>query len=411
MITGAGLAFALLLMAPMPVNGDVEDTSVSGRVVNGTSDQAAPAGLEVTLHRFLESGEAEVYTALTDGDGRFEFQDVTIAGDTLYALTTSYYDVLYSSRLEQGEAVELTIYETSSDLALLRIEKDLLVVVGAYGDERRLSVFQVASLVNDADRTFVPDLGEPASMSFVRFSLPSGAEGLDVASDLPGGDILSVGTGFAITAPVPPGSHQVTYVYSLPYEGTHLNLSRSFPMGAGSFQVLLPDGLGHVGDPGALTALPPVDLEGRSYRPWTTGQLASGARVDVEIRGLPQPPLMERVSDALADGPYLKVGIPSAVGLVLGALLLYGLAFWKAGKPTVAIGGPESPATGLASGVPRHGAAYRPGESSGQERRSLIEEIARLDDGFQQGEMEEQAYVQRRQELKARLRHPPPTPG
>ena len=56
-------------------------------------------------------------------------------------------------------------------------------------------------------------------MSFLRFSLPPGTHDLDVQSNLPSREIISVGSGFAVTSPVTPGGHSVEFSYIFPYEG------------------------------------------------------------------------------------------------------------------------------------------------------------------------------------------------
>ena len=392
-----GLALAVLFLMPVPLYGEGHATSIKGRVVNGTSGVAAPTDLEVTLHIISRSGEVDIATALTDRDGRFQFQNVVVDNDFTYAVTTSYQDILYSSRLDSlalTEPVELTVYETTSSLEALHIDADVLLISGTDEDNRSLAAFEVVRLVNEGDRTFVPDLTQPGSMSFLRFSLPDGATNPDVASDLPGGQIIIVGTGFALTAPVTPGSHQVTYTYSLPYKGSHVELTHSYPMGAETFRLLLEDTLGDLQGSGVLTPQSPASMEGKAYRVWGASQLSPGTRLNVEIVGLPQPSLLQQLGDTLTDGPYLKIGIPGAVGLVLAGLLLYVLAFKQLGKATTA-----NPGLGAAAAVMSIPASDQPE----RERRAMVEAIARLDDLSQRGEVTQEEYQQRRQELKARL--------
>ena len=376
---------------------------IEGRLVNGTSGLETPAGLEVFLHVIDGRGDLDVTSVKPDGEGRFVFEDVELDGDFTYAVTASYHDILYSSRLdplESAEPVELLTYEATDSIRALGVEADVLLIRRADGDGRSLSAFEVVRLENGGDRTFIADLERPGSMNFLRFSLPSGATDLQVSSDLPDGDIITVGSGFALTASVVPGSHQVTYSYRIPYEGNQLELARSFPMGAESFRLLVEDGLGELRGPDFLSSLPTVDVEGKAYRVWGTTQLNPGDRLSVEMSGLPRPAPLRRLGDVLTDGPYLKVGIPAALGLVLMGLLMYALVLGRARKgPAPGMAGEGTGTESLAN------AAYPPEWSPQAERRALTEVIAGLDQDFEQGGMTWAEYQERREALKARLRN------
>ncbi len=391
-ILGAlGLAAFLMTAAPSSGEGDM---TIVGRVINGTSGVEAAAGSEVTLHLIGSGGEVATATAVTAEGGRFVFPDVEQNEDYAYAVAARHQEVLYSSRLDPsklGEPVEIIIYEAGSNLDALRIGAQVQLISGV-GSDGTLSVFEVVSLVNEEDRTFVPDLERPASMSFLRFGLPSEATGLEVASDLAGGSIISVGSGFALTAPVTPGSHNVTYAYGVPYEGGRHELTRSFPMGAETFRLLLAESLGDLKDLGSLSAADPVQVEGKSYKVWEENELAAASLVSVEIAGLPQESPLRRLGDALVDGPYLKIGIPGVVGLVLVGLLMYVLVLRK---PV----GPRAVAVGTGNATPSDES-----DDLAPERRSLVEEIAMLDDLAQRGEITQEDFRWQRQELKDRLR-------
>ena len=92
------LALVPLFLLPSPLYGE-EPVTITGRLVNGTSGAEDPADLEVTLHIIGSSGEVDIVTALTDGDGGFTFHDVEVEADSTYALTASYRDILYSKQV------------------------------------------------------------------------------------------------------------------------------------------------------------------------------------------------------------------------------------------------------------------------------------------------------------------------
>ena len=390
----AGIALALVPLLSSPLHG-AETVTVVGKVANGTAGQESPAGLEVTLHVIGDDGGVDVSAAATDGNGRFLFPDVEVIEGSSYTIATSYQDILYSQTLEPADLsmpVELLVYEATGSLESIRVQKDVLLIRGADSSEETVTAVEVVTLVNGGDRTFLPDLSEPGRMAFLRFSHPAGAIGLEVASDLSGGEVVTVGTGFALAAPVKPGVHQVSYTYRLPYDGGRLEFEHSFPMGADTFQLLVSEEAGRLRPGAGLAALPPPEVGG--YSVWGAQQQLPGSRLTLKLEGLPRPPWHQRLGDALTDGPYLNIGLPAALGLVMAGLLIYVLAF-------------RGRAGALASGV--QGAVLPAGAGSVQEgpalseRGSLATEIARLDELYESGQMPKEDYQRVRQELKSRL--------
>ena len=392
-----GLVLAGVFMMPAPLVGE-DQATITGRVLNGTSGAGNPSGIGVTLHIFGGDEEVDISSTMTDGEGRFRFREVEPNDDFVYAVTATYLEVLYSSRVDPlllSEPVELTVYETTSSIESVRVGANVLLIGSAGQDKKQMSAFEVVRLENDGDRTFVADLDQPGSMNFLRFSVAAGATDLNVSSDLPGGDILTVGSGFAITSPVTPGPHQVSYTYRIPYSGTRMELRRSFPMGADTFRLLLEDGLGELRSTGTLTPQSRAEAEGKSFNVWGATQLTPGARLDVELSDLPQPPLLRRVGDAFTDGAYLKVGIPGAVALVLGAVLIYATVLRQPRQETAAASGPRTTMP-----LPLDSAH---GSQPEVDRSSLVEAIAQLDERFQLGEIGEEDFRRHRYDLKARL--------
>ena len=390
------VAVVLFLAASGAIHAE-EPVTIAGRIVNGTQGEPAPGGLEVILHVIRENGDLDLTSGATNPDGGFRFEDVAVEEDSTYALTASYLDVPYSIRLDPAalEAlVELTVYQTVGSLDDIRVGADFLLLREIEGDSTNLAAFAVVTLTNGGDRTFVPDLTRPASMGFLRFSLGDGTSQPEVSSDLPGGEIISVGTGFALTAPVTPGAHQVTYRYLVPYENGSLELDRSFPLGAESFRLLLEEGLGTLRLPSPLNPLEPAESEGKSYRVWGATDLEQGIRLTLHVDGLPEAGALSRLGDAVTDGPYFKIGIPAAVGLVLASLLLYGL-FAR-----------QAPATSTVASIAGPAGAASADGGEGDPHDGL----ARPEDLSPQGGVSRAEHSRRQRELEGRLPGPATTP-
>ena len=105
-------------------------------------------------------------------------------------------------------------------------------------------MFEIAQIGNESNRTFVPNLKDPAKMAFLRFPIAREAIDLQVQTQLPEGQVIQVDRGFGLTTPVPPGDHGIAFTYTINYEGDSLDLSRTFSRGNKSFRILQPNDIG-----------------------------------------------------------------------------------------------------------------------------------------------------------------------
>jgi len=313
---------------------------VSGTVVNGTSGGEAPAGVTVLLHRFgAGSGSVDTYEETTDADGAFRFHRVPGVSDgDSFALAVDYGETRYTEVLSQAEIADpvvLTVYEFTRDVGVVTTTEQSIIVAGIDSATRRMAAVQLFTLENRSDTTLVPDLSAPpmiGQFSFLRFSLPAEAANLDVSTDLVGGEVIPVGTGFAITAPVQPGRHQVSFTFTVPYQGDTLAWRDNTLQGAESLRVLIPKEFGDIGV-GGLPAQEPLNLGEITYRVWGTESLAPGAGVDLLLSGLPEPSWITRLGNPLSEARFWYAAIPVVVAALLACLLIWGV--WR--RPTESV--------------------------------------------------------------------------
>jgi hypothetical protein len=332
----------LLAIVPVVVKAQSPDTiSVTGTVVSGTQGVDAPAGVTVLLHRFgAGAGSIETYEQTTDADGAFRFDDVPAVaeGDSI-ALAVDYGETRYTEVLSQSdlaEPVALTVYEFTRDVGVVTTTEQSIIVAGIASATRRMAAVQLFTLENRSDTTLVPDLSAPpmiGQFSFLRFSLPAAATDLDVSTNLVGGEVIPVGTGFAITAPVPPGRHQVSFTFTVPYEGNEIGWRDNTLQGAESLQLLIPTEFGNIGVAG-LTPGDGFSVGEVTYRVWSTENLAPGAGVSITLSGLPQPTWIDRVGNPLSEARFWFGALPIMVALALVGLLVWGI--WR--RPTASAG-------------------------------------------------------------------------
>ena len=219
-----------------------EPLSVRGRVVNGTEGFAAPTDIAVLMlvtgadGTLSGTGQASI-----EVDGSFVFEDAPRVADGVYTLSVDYGGVFYGLALPSEEIDAdhtITVYEATEDAGIIVVDRQVMVVTGFNVTERVATVTEFVRFENPTDRTLQPNLetARPGMFSFMRFALPPDATNVTVQSDLRGGEVISVGTGFALTAPVPPGEHSVDFAYTFPYEGSSVAYRNSLPQGPGSFR-------------------------------------------------------------------------------------------------------------------------------------------------------------------------------
>ncbi|MFB3119217.1 MAG: hypothetical protein ACE1Y2_01660 [Stenotrophomonas maltophilia] len=385
--------------SPQPVvaRGSFNQVTVAlaGQVVNRTDGATLEPGLRVTLHSFSQSsGVFLSQDAATDDSGSFFFPKVELLQEGGYAVTTGYAETRYSTLFRPEDLdgpVELVVYETTQDISVIRVVHQALILTEVDPSQQMITAAIFVNLANESDRTLLPDLTNvgPGRFSFLRFSLPPLAEELDVQSDLVGGQIIPTGSGFAMTAPINPGEHNISFSFRFPYQGNALSYKQSLLQGADVFQVLIPQRLSEI-QVKTLEPVPALNAAGASYLVWERADLAPGLGVEVELANLPRSNPLSRWARAATDASFWQVALPAAMGAVLAGLLIYGGVLRI---PRAVAGDPAVP--GRASSEPT---------PSGRAR--LIGEIAALDDGFQAGGIDPATYASRRAELKALVLNP-----
>ena len=298
-------------------------------------------------------------------------------GGVFYGNSLSFQDVL--------DEVQLTVYETTQDASVVRVTRQLLVIAGVNQNDREISAIEFVQLNNNSDRTLLPDLSNPGQLSFLRFALPLEATELSVRSNLPGGDIVSIGTGFALTSPVSPGDHNVEFSFRFPYQGDSVSYRQSLPQGADVYQVLLPRRLAQV-QVQPLRPISSVNVESSEFLIWEERGFEPGQGTALELTNLPQPGLVSRLQTSVTDGTFWKVAIPGAVGAVLALLLLFGA--FRAPRPASSPVGENSEEL----------------DSNLAQRAALVRQVASLDEEFQQGMLAEAEYLGQREALLTRIR-------
>jgi hypothetical protein len=315
---------------PTPAQG------AGGQVINATTGEPAPGGLQVMLHMWTEDYEDRgMIHSETQADGSFTFPEAPLLPGISYAVMAVYQGAAYVSPPQQvGEEGTLEpfvvqIYEMSPDPSAVSIPSMHVLLDYAQGGllVAELYVFSNAGNTSLGGAVELAD-GEQATL---RFELPPGAANVMFPGS-PAGRLRPVEGGFALLEPIGPGenSAQVMVRYVLPYEGETV-LRHAVPLPVEEVNVMVRHGTGLEVDlpDSAYAGLQRVG-EGQVFGRYVLDPMAAGQALELPIKGLPELPvaLEEPAAAQAADGPSA-----TAFGLGLAGLaaLVAGLWLWRSG--------------------------------------------------------------------------------
>ena len=390
LLAAAFLATSLALLATgLGTSAAQESITLHGTVTNGSqgSGPLAPELPVLLLVSDQRGGLISTDLTTTDDAQRFRFEGLELVAGGSYTVGTEYAGVLYRATvMAEGlkEEINLAVYETTQDVSVVGVTSQVMVVAEIDEKHRQVTATEFVRLANQSDRTLLPAPPETGRMSFLRFSLPRNATELDVQADLPGGEIISVGTGFALTSPVAPGEHAIEFSYRFPYQGDRLSFQQNLLQGAEIYQVMVSDRLSRV-EVAPLNPVEPVSIQGSVYQVWEGREFSPGQGLLLELVNLPQPGLLARLQNTLDNGTFWQTAIPGAVGTVLAFLLIFGIL--------------KGPRRTTAYGIPP------PARSDGNQaqRSRLVRNLAALDERYHRGDVPEAEYQGTRQQLKTSI--------
>ena len=380
-------------VTPFP-GAALSETVTSTATSSVTVEMTLPEGVELSseplITLYVVDSMALTYstTVSTRSGNSYLFEDVEMIEGRAFVATADYANVTYNSTIQmvqdltQPVLLQLEVYDVTTDTAGLQIDR--LHMFMDFISEDVVQVVELLILSNSGDSTIV---GAGAGEPVVYFSLPDGATDLQFQDGVLGDRYLQTPTGFADSMPVAPGSgnYQVVVAFNLPYE-RKLSFSQKMDYPVASSIVLIPE-MGVRSKSSVLKDEGVSDMEGTEYRSFSSQSLDRGALLEIELSGAPKLAGAQVTTD---DRTGLLIGL-AGLGL---ALTLAGL--WLYRREKLSAGAEAEDLEGEDGEVDEAGAA----EETVDE---LMDAIIALDDLYKAGELPQEAYEQRRAELKARL--------
>ena len=348
--------------------------TISGSVIQGTAGATLPVGEPVVLHIVDASGERVVTETTPNADGTYQFTDVLIVPNSGYFVSIDYGNGTFNSEFASltpdspNVNLNVTVYETTDDDSVIQINMVLTQVDVL--DDNTLQIWQLISVVNTSDRLYVYTDYRGVSVS-VRVPAPSGVQ-LSTDNDLSRFE-YSEGAIYD-TRPVRPGQeHTFHLLYTAPFDGS-LTFAQNFPYNfSGPYEVYVDESRLKLEGDGWLTLDEPQVISDVTYR--------GIAMVDGFTADTPIEFTVKRSGLGIAfNREWFGYGI-----ILLGCVFI-GVAaflFWR--SPVTA----TAPATSA--------------PAADDPIQALIQQIAALDDQYQNKSINKKAYENQRKKLKADL--------
>ena len=398
----ASILVALFFMAlPLPRAHAQTPTGgtgkIDGQLVDGTKDAklANTAGLTITLHSAAAGASSTIsQTALADANGHFGFSNLETISSTRYLLIANYQGVEYYSDIlnfEQNQTtlpVSMTVYETTTDPAAVKITQTHFVFDV---QTRQFNVLQIVAIQNSTDRAFIGPPGSGVGPHRTTIGLPflPGAQNLQFDNPAADDSTLRGTESLSYTLPIVPGNDQIVYTYQLPFTPPTYNFSLKMPFDTDKFRILLAD-VGGTIQSSQLTAPAPFPTQsGQKFILSSMDNVKAGTVVSANFVNLPATVADQTPSSANPATTPAATSINNNMQLVGGVVL--GIA------AVAALGLLVYPIIRR-----RRAQAVQAGPEANL-RMELLQDIADLDDEFEEKKITEEEYRDRRARLKAQL--------
>ena len=349
---------------------------IRGTVINHNSGNAVTESLEVMLHVLdLNYVDQDMIHGQSQADGSFVFADIPFDASLQFAVMATFDGVTYYSDVMPADMQSLEldlnvpVYETTNDLSSVQVDQmHILFDTSPDGLETK----EVYILSNLGDRTVkdVYDLGND-QYAALQFPLPEDADYIFFQPEDKDRFVKQTGS-FADTYPILPGaqSSQLMVSYLIPYSGEK-TYSYTAPINIARMNFLLPADANISLTGSGVTGPETTTLkQNQTYMVYTYTDLQAGQTLTVSLKG----------TAAASTTSQSKTNTLLAVGAGFLGLAVFGAGIWWWRRPEK-----EEELDDSSSGEVTFD--------------DLINDIALLDETYEQRGLSVEEYQAQRQEL------------
>lgn len=395
------MVLALLVALVLVPMAQAQDAGIlEGQVVNGTEGGVEiGAGITVNLYVFGGSLEEQLMSTETDADGRFLFEGLDTSATLEYWIEADYQGVSYGTedlvQFADGQTtLEATViaYETTEDDGDVRL--DLVhIFAESFGEVLRISETHLFG--STGDRAYVGEGSAEGQPETVFIPVPADAVGFALGEGIPEERFVDAGGGLIDSEPVRPGTlmSEVRFSYHLLATGKPISLERRFAYPVTNLTVLVAQpGLSLTS--GQLQSMGSQLIQDRQYEVFSGQGLEPDTPVELVFT------LVAGVGDSMGTGGMPGGETPSSGSAGGSQSLLLWIGFGLA-LVVVAV----AVVYAVTSRNTTASRASDPGLTSNPKSRSLLADLADLEDAFEEGEVDEASYERQRAEIYAELRN------
>jgi hypothetical protein len=382
----------------------VQVGSITGKVVNGSGGSIASVD-KATLHVFEHNTSTQQFSEVATqeapvADGAFSFKNVQMPANRAFYVTVNYSGTDYQSDPafpKAGQEVfdlPITVYDTTTDTSGLLADQAHLVL--DYSKPAIVQVVEYYVITNPGKQTISPgSKGGPV----VKISLPTGYSNLQFEQGGIGDRYIKTADGFADTTSISPGmkQYQIVFAFDLPlpkpglFGGQKFQFTQLIPVKSNAVSVLVPDGV--IVEGANITAGGTQDMgSGVTYQVFNAGAFEPGGKFDVSASGLPKG--AAQAANSISSTQSVVIGIVGLGFVLIGA---GAWLFWRERRDS-----DDEDEDNDEEDDDHDDHDHLPGDGSNQD--DLMDAIVALDDQYKAGNISEEAYKQRRSELKEQLK-------
>ncbi len=353
-------------------------------------------GLPVQLYMFEGDSFVSNQMAVTNADGIARFEALPTDPSWVYVTEAQYNDLPFGSDMQQFEDqassldIALPVYDGGGSVSDISVDRAHWVL--NMTNTEFLDIGEIYILTNTGNQVYDGETLADGIRRVLRLTVPENAINVGVEGADLGDRFLVEDNAVIDTMPMAPGQRQILIRYSLPVEDGKVELSHPIAYPVAHLNLLVPDVGMDIEAPGweEGAAMPSQD---GSYRNFARSSVVAGEKSvavlsNISADTLPQVPeerapagrqiIDSQATPGISGQPYL----PYLVALLGIIILIAGTIF---GIRRQQIAEQESP------------------QMIEQQRQSLIQQLAELDDDYEAGELSLSDYESERRLLKAQL--------
>ena len=361
-----------------------------GQVINPAGGK--PVGnIQIALHAFQNNAKLETINATTDENGSYRFENLSTDHTVLYVVEGLYQDVGYISK-EQAmfmpdsneTTLNLEVFNTTTSDENINITQ--LHYLLSFSPEA-INVLQIFIVGNGGQQTFIGQDDRTFN-----FALPDNATNVVFQNDLNGSRFAQTKTGYADTEPVIPGEESLTIsvLYDVPYKGDAATIELPLTADTAAMDVLM-NLQGATLSSEQLEFIEDREFQGNRFSIFNGANYKAGQTISLQLTGLNDlefaTPGAEIDAPAVADTTWFNQEIAKWAVMGMGLVAVVVAAFVY---PRIRPQWSPQPA--------------QVGDETIETRRQrLLLTLARLDETYEKGELDETVYQRARARYKAEL--------